>query len=131
MYVSSIDADGIFNGELDQEGALTGFWLTPNGELSLIANSVRDLENRASAVRFSPNGRFLVISSINAGSAKLASGSTDEIVVYGVSRNGQLSLKPLDAATSTLPTTHGTGIYLIQSGSKSSKKRVNNSWLLP
>ncbi|MEL7536076.1 MAG: beta-propeller fold lactonase family protein [Pseudomonadota bacterium] len=103
VYVSTIDADGVFAGEPDQEGALSGFRLTPGGRLRPIRNSVRYLDNRPSAVQFSPDGRFLVVSSINAGSAALASGSTDEIVVYGVGRNGRLTGRPLDGATSTLP----------------------------
>ena len=103
VYVESIDADNVFNGEPDQEGALTGFRLTPAGRLRPIADSVRYLGNRPSAIQFSPDGRFLVVSSINAGSVALESGSTDEIVVYGVSRDGRLSPDPLGAATSTLP----------------------------
>ncbi len=103
VYVSSIDADGVFNGEPDQEGALTGFRLTPGGALRRIGGSVRFLDNRPSALQFSPDGRFLVVASINAGSAALASGSTDELVVYGVSRSGRLTREPLSGATSTLP----------------------------
>lgn len=101
LYVSSIDADGEFTGEPDQEGALTGFRLLRNGKLVPIRNSVRVLGNRPSAVQFSPDGKFLVVSSINAGSSALASGSDDAIVVYGVNRNGTLSRKEIDGATST------------------------------
>lgn len=103
VYVSSIDADGKFNGEADQEGALTGFTLSPRGKLKRIASSVRLLDNRPSAVQFSSDGKFLVVSSINAGSVALASASTDEIVVYGVRRNGRLTRKPLDGTASTFP----------------------------
>ena len=103
LYVSSIDADGAFNGEPDQEGALTGFTLSPQGKLRRIRGSVRKLENRPSAIQFSPDGKLLVVASINAGSSSLASGSTDEIVVYGVRRNGRLTRRPLDGAASTLP----------------------------
>ncbi len=103
IYVSSIDADGAFNGEPDQEGALTGFTLSPQGKLRRIRGSVRLLENRPSAIQFSPDGKLLVVASINAGSASLASNSNDEIIVYGVQRNGRLTRKPLDGAASTLP----------------------------
>lgn len=101
IYVSTIDADGRFDGEPDQEGALTGFRLNANGRLVRISRSTRFLDNRPSAVQFSPDGRFLVVSSINAGSSALASGSNDEIVVYEVNRNGRLSRNPVSAATST------------------------------
>ena len=89
VYVSNIDADGEFSGEPDQEGSLPGF------------RSTRLLGNRPSAVQFSPDGEFLLVSSINAGSAALASGSNDEVVVYRVRRNGRLSAEPVGAATST------------------------------
>ena len=69
-----------------------------------IIDSGRKLGNRPSAIQFSPDGRFFVVSSINAGSATLASSSTDEIVVYEVRRrSGRLSEDPVSAATSTLP----------------------------
>lgn len=102
VYVSNIDEDGEFNGEPDQEGSLTGYFLTRRGNLIPIPNSERSLGNRPSAVRFSPDGRFLLVSSINAGSIALESGSQDSIVVYRVRRNGRLSREPVAAATSTL-----------------------------
>jgi len=102
VYVSTIDADGQFAGEPDQEGALTGFRLSDSGRLTPIRRSVRLLDNRPSALQFSPDGRFVVASSINAGSIALASGSEDEIVVYEVNRDGSLSRDPVSAATSTL-----------------------------
>ena len=104
VYVSIIDADGQFTAEPDQEGALIGFRLLPNGELLDIDDSERELGNRPSAIQFSPDGRYLIVSSINAGSAGLASGSEDELVVYKVNRrSGRLSESPVSAAASTLP----------------------------
>lgn len=103
VYVSNIDEDGNFNGEPDQEGSLTGFVLNRSGRFLPISRSNRSLGNRPSAVQFSPDGNFLVVASINAGSSTLASGSTDEIVVYAVNRGGILSDWPVSAATSTLP----------------------------
>ncbi len=102
VYVSNIDADGEFNGEPDQEGSITGYYLNRRGNLVPIPGSERQLGNRPSAVRFSPDGRFLIVSSINSGSSALASGSEDEIVVYAVDRGGRLSDEPVAAATSTL-----------------------------
>ncbi|MEO0975287.1 MAG: hypothetical protein AAFX85_19540, partial [Pseudomonadota bacterium] len=103
IYVSIIDADGIFEGEPDQEGAVVGFELTERGRLVRVERSARLLGNRPSAVRFSPDGEFLVVSSINAGSSALASGSVDEIVSFRVQRNGRLFPIPTGRATSTLP----------------------------
>ncbi|MEM7205929.1 MAG: hypothetical protein AAF628_37085 [Planctomycetota bacterium] len=103
VYVTNIDADGVFAGEPDQEGNMTGFRLGRGGQLQPLRNSTRALENRPSAVQFSPDGDLLVVASINAGSAALASGSTDELVVYRVRGNGRPSRAPVGAGTSTLP----------------------------
>ena len=102
VYVSNIDSDGNFNGEPDQEGNLFGFWVNDAGELTPINSSTRELRTRPSAVQFSPNGDFLVATSINSGSAALASQSEDELVVYQVNSDGTLSATPTGAGTSTL-----------------------------
>jgi len=103
IYVTSIDADGVFTGEPDQEGAFEAFRVGNRGQLRSIRNSRRVLENRPSNIRVAPNGRFLTVTSINAGSAALASGSTDEIVSFGLQRNGRPTARAIDGATSTLP----------------------------
>ena len=101
LMVSSIDADGIFTGEPDQEGAIEAFIVRPFGQLTSLSNSRRVLENRPSSLEFSPDGRFLSITSINAGSSQLLSGSDDEITIFGVDRFGRPSARKLDGATST------------------------------
>ena len=101
VYVSNIDADGVFNGEPDQEGSLQGYIIGADGRLVPLAGSARTLGNRPSAIRFSPSGGHLVVASINAGSSALASGSDDELVVYEVQADGTLSASPVSAATST------------------------------
>ncbi|MGF1543156.1 MAG: hypothetical protein ACFB00_01380 [Parvularculaceae bacterium] len=101
IVVSAIDADGVFAGEPDQEGAIQSYKVAPFGALIPLPRSRRVLENRPSSVRFSPDGRFLVVSSINAGSSALVSGSNDELVVYGVDRFGFPTDEALSAATST------------------------------
>ncbi|MEM7305452.1 MAG: beta-propeller fold lactonase family protein [Planctomycetota bacterium] len=100
VYVACIDADGAFAGEPDQEGSLHGYRLTPEGQL-MPMGSGRRLGNRPSAVQFSPDGAFLIVSSINAGSIALASGSQDEIAVFGVRGDGTLTRRAISAATST------------------------------
>ena len=101
LYVSSIDSDGQFTGEPDQEGNITGFRISERGRLSPIRGSIRLLGNRPSALQFSPDGRFLVVTSINAGSISLRSRSNDEVVVYEVQRDGSVSRRPVSAAAST------------------------------
>lgn len=100
VYVTNIDADGEFNGEPDQEGSIYGYTFA-NGDLTPIEGSRRVLKNRPAAVRFTPDGDQLLITSINAGSAALASGDQNSIVVYNLDGNGVASEYALDGATST------------------------------
>lgn len=101
IYVTNIDGDGVFNGEPDQEGSLFGFRLLADNTLRAMPQSLRQLDNRPSCVQFTPDGRFLVIASINAGSSALASGSNDEIVVYRVRLSGRPAGRPIASAAST------------------------------
>jgi len=104
VYVSNITREEFLTaGEPAQQGSLMGFWLLEDGTLQPIADSWRALANRPSAVQISPDGDYLVVASINSGSATLASDNQDEIVVYALDgATGLLSAEPLDGATSTL-----------------------------
>ncbi len=103
VYVSNITrSEFLAGGEPEHQGTVIGYWLMNDGTLSPIAGSARDLANRPSAVQFSPDGNWLVVASINSGAAALASGSEDELVVYSVGADGQLSTDAVGAATSTL-----------------------------
>ena len=103
VYVSNISREEFADqGEPAHQGSLMGYWLMDDGSLAPIAGSLRDLANRPSAVQFSPDGRFLVVASINSGSSALASNDQNEIVVYGVNDDGSLSAQILDGAASTL-----------------------------
>ena len=101
VYVTCIDADGEFTGEPDQEGSVSGFVLKL-GKLLPLARSTRLLNNRPSDVHFSPDGRFLLISAINAGSAALPNEDNEEIVLYRVnSQTGMLDQHALASTAST------------------------------
>jgi len=103
VYVTNITRqEFLAQGEPAQQGTVIGYWLLDDGSLQLIQNSVRNLANRPSAIQFSPDGDFVVVASINSGSSALASGSEDEIVVYGVNADGTLTDTQLSGATSTL-----------------------------
>ncbi|WP_394750780.1 lactonase family protein [Spongiimicrobium salis] len=103
VYVSNITRpEFLAGGEPEHQGTITGYWLLNDGSLQPIAGSTRDLNNRPSAVQFSPDGNWLVVTSINSGAVALASGSEDEVVVYSVGADGTLSATALGAATSTL-----------------------------
>jgi len=103
IYVSDITRSEFLTlGEPQHQGTVTGFWVLTDGSLSPIAGSRRNLANRPSAIQFSPDGNWLVVTSINAGAVALGSGSEDELVVYNVSTDGTLSASQWGAATSTL-----------------------------
>ena len=103
VYVSNISREEFADaGEPAQQGSLMGFWLTNDGQLLAIDGSWRALNNRPSAVQISPDGRFLVVASINSGSSALASDDQNEIVVYTINSDGTLSENAVDGATSTL-----------------------------
>ncbi len=102
VYVTNIDADGVFNGEPDQEGSITGFKLDALGRLEAIQRSTRYLGGRPSAIQFSPDGTRIVVAMINSGSIALASDSQDEIVSYTIETSGRPSYRPTGRATSTL-----------------------------
>lgn len=101
VAVTNIDADGVFNGEPDQEGSFMTYRLTPEGKLIEVPLSRRVLRNRPSAIQFDPDGSHVVIASINAGSAALASGSNDEIVAYRIDDFGRPGRFATGAAAST------------------------------
>ena len=89
VYVSNIaQLGGSFAGEPDQEGSIVGFTLDADGMLQSIPGSLTNLDNRPSAVRFSPDGSKLLVTSINSGSSALASGSEDELVVFDIDAAG-------------------------------------------
>ncbi|MEM8713027.1 MAG: hypothetical protein AAGG01_18905 [Planctomycetota bacterium] len=102
VVVSNVDADGVFNGEPDQEGSLRTFRLTPEGRLIAVPLSRRVLENRPSAVQFTPDGSHIVVASINAGSQALSSQSEDELVVFEIDGVGRPSRFPTGRGASTL-----------------------------
>lgn len=92
VYVSNITRPEFLDGgEPAHQGTVTGFWLLEDGTLNPIGGSTRDLLNRPSAVQFSPDGRWLVVSSINGGAAGLASRTEDEITVFGVNPDGTIT----------------------------------------
>ncbi|MDA8692965.1 lactonase family protein [Saprospiraceae bacterium] len=103
VYVSNITrAEFEDQGEPGHQGTITGFMLMDDGTLSPIANSTRNLPSRPSCVQFSPDGDFLVVTSLNAGAFALESQDQNEVVVYTVNENGSLSSNIVGSATSTL-----------------------------
>ena len=108
LFVSNIDRDGLAlgqpgttRGEPNDEGNIVGFTVSPTGQLSQIAGSTIDLDNRPANLGFSADGSNLIITSITAGSAALPGpNAANSVVVYGVDPSGQVT-GMLGAATGT------------------------------
>jgi len=99
VFVTNIDADGVFVGEPDQVGNITSFLIDETGTLTS-TGSDQVLENRPSNIRLSSDDNYVVISSLTAGSVGLPNDSIvnentaedgpDEIVVHPVAADGQI-----------------------------------------
>ena len=89
VYVTNIAAEGgDFAGEPDQEGSIYGYTFADGNLTPLGPESLRELNNRPAAVRFSPDGGTLLVTSINSGSNQLASADQDSIVAFTIDENG-------------------------------------------
>jgi len=99
LFVTNIDRDGLALGvagstraEPNDEGNVVGFNVTATGQLSQIAGSVIELDNRPANIGFSANGENVIITSITAGSAALpGANAANSVVVYGVDAGGQIT----------------------------------------
>ena len=102
VYVTNIAAEGgDFAGEPDQEGSIYGYTFADGNLTPLGPESLRELNNRPAAVRFSPDGGTLLVTSINSGSNQLASADQDSIVAFTIDENGLPSENITGGATST------------------------------
>ena len=99
LFVSNIDRDGLAlgqagttRGEPNDEGNITGFWVSSSGYMRPIQRSTINLDNRPANIGFSADGRHLIVTSITAGSAALPGpNAANSVAVYGVSLYGRVS----------------------------------------
>lgn len=104
VYVTNVDVDGVFTGPPDQSGNVTAFRFDlGSGSLTPIAGSTRSLGVRPSDVEVSNDGRHIVVTGVNAGSALLAGRSTAQLTSFGIAADGNLSASSLATTASTLP----------------------------
>lgn len=104
VYAATIEADDQLEDNhvaFALKGALTGFFLSRSGKLIPLWKSTVTLTNRPADIRFSPDGRSLVVISTTTGSVELNSDVVEEVSVFSVSRKGKLSEKPVTVTTST------------------------------
>ena len=104
VYVANADTDGAFVGPADQSGNVTALRIDlATGQLAPVGNSARALGVRPSDVEFSIDGRHLLVSASNAGSASLPARSNAELSSFAVLADGTLSAAPLSVSASTEP----------------------------
>lgn len=102
VYVANADEDGVFTGPPDQSGNISGLRLDhATGQLSAIAGSSRSLGARPADVAFTPDGAHILVSALNAGSARLPDRPVAELTSYGVMSDGTLTAAPRGIAAST------------------------------
>lgn len=103
LYVAIADADGEFGAPASKQGLLFAFRIRKSGKLVRIGRSKRKLFFRPTAIRFSPDGRFLIVTDGFTIATSEQEGEFAEMYVYPVKRDGTLGFSPISRATSTEP----------------------------
>jgi len=98
LYVTNIDRDGVApdgsgqRGEPNDEGNVVGFTIDRFGVIRPIPNATVNLDNRPADIGFSANGRHLIVSSLNAGSAALEGENSENYMsVFALNRKGEIT----------------------------------------
>ena len=103
VYVANADEDGVFNGPPDQSGNMTAMRLDlSSGDLTAIPDSSVSLHGRPADLEITPDGYYLLLSSLNAGSALLPGPTAAEISSFLIQSDGRLATTPSGAGQSTL-----------------------------
>lgn len=103
VYVANADEDGVFNGPPDQSGNITAMRLDlSSGDLTAIPDSSVSLHGRPADLEITPDGYYLLVSSLNAGSALLPGPTAAEISSFLIQSDGRLATTPSGTGQSTL-----------------------------
>lgn len=102
VYVANADEDGVFVGTANQSGNITAMRLDlATGELSAIPGVSVSLRGRPADIEITPDGYYLLASSVNAGSSLLPSPTAAEISAYLIHSDGTLAATPSGTGQST------------------------------
>jgi len=102
VYVANADEDGNFGGPPGQSGNITAMRLDlTTGELTAIARMSVSLLGRPADLEITPDGFYLLASSVNAGSAMLPSPTAAEISTFLIHNDGTLAATPSGTGQST------------------------------
>lgn len=102
VYVANADEDGTFTGPPNQSGSVTALRLDlSTGQLSRIAGFSLSLRGRPADLEVTPDGSYLIASSINAASPQLPQPTAAEVSSYRIQADGTLAATPSGTGTST------------------------------
>jgi hypothetical protein len=102
VYVANADEDGFFTAPPDQSGNITAMRLdVSTGKLTPIAGFSLSLHGRPADMEVTPDGQYLIVSSVNAGSPQLAQPTAAEVSTFRIQTDGTLALLPSGTGMST------------------------------
>lgn len=102
VYVANADEDGVFTAPPNQSGNITAMRLDPGtGQLERIAGFSLSLRGRPSNLEVTPDGAFLLVSSLNASSPQLPQPTAREISSFRILANGTVASVPSGTGMST------------------------------
>jgi 6-phosphogluconolactonase (cycloisomerase 2 family) len=92
VYVANADEDGVFTAPPNQSGNITAMRLDlATGQLERIAGFSLSLRGRPSDLEVTPDGVFLLASSLNAGAPQLPQPTAREVSSFRIQANGTLA----------------------------------------
>ena len=102
VYVANADEDGVFTAPPNQSGNITALRLDlSTGQLSRISGFSLSLHGRPADLEVTPDGAYLIASSLNAGSALLPQPTAAEVSSFRIQPDGTLAATPSGTAMST------------------------------
>ena len=102
VYVANADEDGAFTAPSDQSGNITALRLdTATGELTRLDDFSLNLRGRPADLEVSPDGAFLIASSLNASSPRLPQPTAAELTSFRIQADGTLESNPAGTGQST------------------------------
>lgn len=102
VYVANADEDGNFTAPPNQSGNITAMTIDPaTGALTRIAGFSLSLRGRPADLEVTPDGGWLLVSSLNAASPQLPQPTAAEISSFRIQSDGTLAAAPVGTGMST------------------------------
>jgi len=102
VYVANADEDGSFTAPPNQSGNITAMTFDPaTGALTRIAGFSSSLRGRPANLEVTPDGGWLLVSSLNAASPQLPQPTAAEISSFRIQGDGTLAATPAGTGMST------------------------------